>query len=90
MTARSRRLRRDATGPDARENDAYRSDFLRKAGLRIVRVLNDDVLCDLDAIAELIAREAQMGVEGTANCSSRPHPSPLPKGEGAFEFHPKP
>src|SRR5581483_10359265 len=39
---------------DTAENDARRSQYLQKAGLRVMRVLNDDVLSDLDSVAEWI------------------------------------
>jgi len=68
---------------DTAENDAQRSEYLRQAGLRIVRVLNDDVLRDLDAVAELIAREAQIGNGRICEQFQPPSPQPSPEGRGS-------
>jgi hypothetical protein len=47
-------------------------------GLRVLRVGNDDVLSDLEAVALAILRAAGKEIE-TPN---GPHPDPLPEGEG--------
>ena len=39
------------------EYDAARTAILERLGLRVLRIANDDVLKDLDAVAELILRE---------------------------------
>jgi very-short-patch-repair endonuclease len=50
--------------------DAERELHLRSLGLKIVRVLNDDVLDNPDGVAELILREAT-----TSNAEPSPSPS---------------
>jgi very-short-patch-repair endonuclease len=49
--------------------DKGRETHLRNLGLKIVRVLNDDVLNNLDGVAEYLLREAT---------TSNPEPSPSP------------
>ena len=49
--------------------DSVRETHLRNLGLKIVRVTNDDVINNLDGVAELIFREATTG---------NPEPSPSP------------
>jgi very-short-patch-repair endonuclease len=62
--------------------DEVRTAFLEKQGYRVVRVTNDDVLCDLEAVGLAILRAA--GVDIGARQSNTPHPppSPLPEREG--------
>jgi very-short-patch-repair endonuclease len=55
--------------------DADRERFLRNLGLRIIRVTNDDVLNNLDGVAELILREA-------TRQPLEPSPNPSLKGRG--------
>jgi very-short-patch-repair endonuclease len=55
--------------------DKDRETHLRNLGLKIVRVLNDDVLNNLDGVAEYLLREAT-----TSN--SEPSPSPSLGGRG--------
>lgn len=43
---------------DRAEQDQRRTDFLRQSGLKVIRVLNDDVTADLEAVARYIACEA--------------------------------
>ena len=51
------------------EADARRSKYLQSLGLRVIRVTNDDVLQNIDAVLEFIARAALT-------------PSPSPEGRG--------
>ncbi len=46
---------------DRAEYDKRRSEFLQGFGLKVIRVTNDDILDDLEAVARYIAREA--GIE---------------------------
>lgn len=41
-----------------RDSDEKRETFLRNLGVRIVRILNDDVMNNLDGVAEFILRVA--------------------------------
>lgn len=43
---------------DTADSDARRTKYMQQAGIRVVRILNDDVLADPDAVAEYILREA--------------------------------
>jgi very-short-patch-repair endonuclease len=65
------------------ESDARRSEYLQQAGLRIVRVLNDEVLRDLDAVAEMIVSEARTGNGGICEQFQPPSPQPSPEGRGS-------
>ena len=53
--------------------DKGRETYLRNLGLKIVRVTNNDVLDNLDGVAELILREAT---------KTEPSPSPSLQGRG--------
>ena len=55
--------------------DEQRQTHLRNLGLKIVRVLNDDVLNNLDGVAEFLLREATMS-------NVEPSPSPSLGGRG--------
>lgn len=56
--------------------DELRTAKLREHGIRVIRVTNDDVLNDLDAVCEYILNCAQ-------HSARRPSPlTPLPEGEG--------
>jgi very-short-patch-repair endonuclease len=55
--------------------DADREIFLHKLGIRIIRVTNDDVLNNLDGVAEFILRE-------TTQHTIEPSPNPSLKGRG--------
>ncbi len=57
--------------PAARQHDAARSEYLRRAGLRVVRFSNREVFLELEAVLEKVV---QMALD--------PHPNPLPEGEG--------
>jgi len=41
--------------------DDHRTEYLQRRGLRVVRSTNDEVLGDVDAVAEDIARQAGAG-----------------------------
>ncbi|HEX7450364.1 MAG TPA: DUF559 domain-containing protein [Pirellulales bacterium] len=43
---------------DRAQRDRQRTEFLQKEGMKVIRVLNDDVMSDLEAVARYIAREA--------------------------------
>ena len=43
--------------------DQRRTEYLRQSGLKVIRVLNDDVMSDLEAVARYIAREAGVALE---------------------------
>ena len=69
----------DGMSHDGRgEHDRRREAFLRRMGLNVLRIANDDVLSDLEAVALAILRAAGKTFE-TVN---GPHPDPLPQGEG--------
>jgi very-short-patch-repair endonuclease len=53
------------------EADQQRTVFIEKQGYRIMRFWNNDVLTNLAGVLERISEELK-----------RPHPCPLPKGEG--------
>ena len=55
--------------------DEQRAAYLTQRGLRVLRVSNDDVLRDIDAVAAAVVQAAGDGPDP-------PHPNPLPKGEG--------
>ena len=46
-----------------REEDDRRTEYLRQQGLRVFRVINDDVLEDSEAVARGIARAAGVELE---------------------------
>src|SRR5882724_8496594 len=49
----------DGESHDGRqEYDELRSEFLRSRGLKVLRLTNDDVLTNLDGVAEFILRES--------------------------------
>ena len=52
--------------------DARRTSFLNDREVRVLRFSNDEVLEQVDIVAEAIEREA----------GKAPHPVPLPGGEG--------
>ena len=49
---------------DQIQYDGDRSRRLNELGLRVVRVSNDDVLDNLEGVAEMLLREARPGVAG--------------------------
>jgi very-short-patch-repair endonuclease len=49
--------------------DEHRQEFLERLGVKIIRVLNDDVMSNLDGVAEFILREATQD-------STEPSPNP--------------
>jgi len=57
-----------------RPADAQRDAFLRSRGMTVIRVTNDDVLRDLDAVCEFVLRAAQEGGAGTAESIDPPTP----------------
>ncbi len=59
---------------DGPQQDADRTAFLAHHAWRMLRLLNADVLGNLDGVVATIAAAAP---------SPNPHPGPLPKGEGA-------
>ncbi|MEM0915988.1 MAG: DUF559 domain-containing protein [Planctomycetota bacterium] len=62
----------------AGNRDEQRTVALQRIGVDVIRVTNDDVLLDIDAVCEYVLREVRKRVAG----SRHPHPSPLPEGEG--------
>jgi very-short-patch-repair endonuclease len=63
--------------------DAERDAFLRRNGMRVLRVPNDAVAKDLPAIAEWITERVK--TTGDKERKDRPNPRPLPasgRGEG--------
>ncbi len=56
--------------------DQQRTKFLEREGLRVIRYSNDDVLQDVDAVVEDIARNAGWSEDGETI------PQPLPKKGG--------
>ena len=68
------------------ESDQRRSASLEQQGLRVVRFSNDDVLDDVDAVAEMIARLAGWSEDIGCRAEQAPNavtlPQPLPKREG--------
>jgi very-short-patch-repair endonuclease len=56
--------------------DRQRTEFLQREGLRVIRYSNDDVLEDVDAVAEAIARHAGWSEGG------KTLPQPHPEREG--------
>src|SRR5262245_25177055 len=63
--------------------DARRAQILQAHGYRVLRVTNDDVLKDVEAVGLAILREAGIDA-GAPTLRSAPHPppSPLPHREG--------
>ena len=65
--------------PGRQEKDQERDAYLKSLGMHVLRIHNDDFLVDpvttLDYLADYVERK-------------NPHPSPLPKGEGAKTPHP--
>lgn len=57
------------------DDDRRRDEYLEKIGLRIMRVTNDEVLENLDGVAEVILRAAG-GFRVDAERSPSPNPSP--------------
>ena len=43
---------------DRAKYDHQRTDYMNSAGIKVIRVTNDDVLEDLDAVVRYIARQA--------------------------------
>ena len=62
----------------ARE-DAERTAHLNREGIRVLRVSNDDVLREMDAVLDAILLACGRDIE---TGEKRPHPGPLPEGEG--------
>jgi very-short-patch-repair endonuclease len=66
----------DGESHEGRQNyDAKRETHLLSLGLKIIRVTNDDVLKNLEGVAEMILREASAD-------SSEPSPNPSLQGRG--------
>jgi very-short-patch-repair endonuclease len=65
--------------------DAVRTEWLRRAGYRVLRFWNDDVLKNIDDVLEQILRALTTGRRGSeepdAALRTPPHPGPLPDGE---------
>lgn len=59
--------------------DEHRSERLRELGVYMIRVTNDDVLKDMDAVLQYINREAERLVTDRRALT----PSPSPRGEGS-------
>jgi len=64
--------------------DRRREAFLKRQGLEVVRVGNDDVLHDIETVAIAILRGAGLSLD----CANGPHPGPLPEGEGELRRQP--
>jgi very-short-patch-repair endonuclease len=45
--------------------DQRRTEYLEESGLKVVRVMNDDVFADLEAVARYIAHEAGVELDET-------------------------
>jgi very-short-patch-repair endonuclease len=66
----------DGDSHDGRQSyDKQREEHLRKLGLKIFRVSNDDVIHNLEGVAEAILREARGN-------SDEPSPNPSLQGRG--------
>ncbi len=66
----------DGRSHDGRQSeDRERTKFLEQLGLRVIRYFNDDVIGDVDAVAEAIAREAGWTGEGGTQ-GKDPPPAP--------------
>ncbi len=63
---------------DQIEADAVRTDKLAKAGFRVLRFWNNEVIKEFEAVKERIWMELQKTGE------PHPHPNPLLEGEGAI------
>jgi very-short-patch-repair endonuclease len=72
---------------DRGDADRRREAYLRKSGLTVLRVANDDVLRDLETVAMAILRAAGRFALGSSE-TCRPHPDPLPEGEGGHAAPP--
>ncbi|HEX5139850.1 MAG TPA: DUF559 domain-containing protein, partial [Dehalococcoidia bacterium] len=59
--------------PDQARLDEVRTKWLIERGLRVLRFDNRQVMTELEAVLERILEEVTV----------RPHPNPLPRGEGA-------
>jgi ATP-dependent DNA helicase RecQ len=51
------------THDQSAEYDQRRTEYLQRQGLRVIRVINDDVLGDLEAVARYIAGEAGVRID---------------------------
>ena len=72
----------DGVSHDGRaKEDEERSAYLRREGVRVFRVTNDDVLKDMEAVLLGILRECFVELE-SGQRTKGPHPGPLPEGEG--------
>src|SRR6516165_2535522 len=70
-------VERDGRSHDGPADDDHRREaYLRRSGLYVLRVANDDVRSDLEAVAVAILRAAGRPID------NGPHPDPLPEGEG--------
>ncbi len=68
---------------DRAQKDERRTEFLQRAGMKVIRILNDNVMSDIEAVARYIAREAGGSLDSHPNVAPpSPHPNPLPEGEG--------
>ncbi len=76
-----------------REYDQYRTDFLRARGYKVIRFWNNEVTNNLDGVLRTIAIALSENIPRTRDHErranpdplpqgGRPHPTPLPKGEG--------
>ena len=65
------------------DEDAERTRFLESQGYRVMRVTNDDVLKDLEAVGLAILHASGVDVGApVANVAASPPPGPLPQGRG--------
>jgi very-short-patch-repair endonuclease len=75
------------------EADRRREQFLRDQGHQILRIENDNVLRDPEAVLLVVARAAGVDVQNWMNetveptklTGTSPHPNPHPEGEGTGE-----
>lgn len=65
------------------EADGRRTAFLQSFGLRVIRVTNDDVLSNIDAVLNLIVRVALNPVSGASQLEQALTPRPSPEGRGS-------
>jgi very-short-patch-repair endonuclease len=76
--------------PEQRALDEARTAYLRSLGIRVVRFWDNDLLKDTDAVLRKIYRELTEKDPYTGeSLLIRPHPNPLPGGEGARSRSPQ-
>ena len=61
-TQRAKELRGESTFPERLLYDLQRTRYPKKQGLSVIRYSNDDILEDVDAVCEDIARNEKRGM----------------------------